>query len=275
MYGKAGVLLKSLILVAAVGIAAGCSTELRKLQGANQELVKQRDALNSQITDLKTQLATCNADKADLQAKLSAAETEANYWKGQAEAYGAANKDLEALARSQAEKTMRDLAIRIGAVYLPGGGLRLPSEILFESGKAELKASAKAKMAEAAKAFQAQGLENLFLRIDGHTDNQGIKASHWKDNMELSQARSRAVWLEMRKDGVAPEKMFTAGFGEFRPADTNATAKGRQTNRRVEFWLVTLPAQTAGEAAPAAAEAAPAVEAPAAESAAPAAKEME
>ena len=125
MYGKGAVLLKALILVAAVGIAAGCSTELRRLQGANQELVRQRDSLNREITDLKTQLAQANADKADLNAKLEAAQTEVNYWKGQAEAYGAANSKYASLAQQQSEKWMRDLAIRLGGVYLPGGGIRL------------------------------------------------------------------------------------------------------------------------------------------------------
>ena len=77
--------------------------------------------------------------------------------------------------------------------------------------------------------------------------------------MELSQARSRAVWLELKADGVAPQRMFTAGFGEFVPIDTNSTAAGRAVNRRVELWLVVPTGAAAGsgassEAAPAAME---------------------
>ena len=80
--------------------------------------------------------------------------------------------------------------------------------------------------------------------------------------MELSQARARAVWVEL-KGGVSPERMYTAGFGEYRPADSNATSKGRQVNRRVEIWLVNPPAAPTAESETVA-PAAP-VEAPAAE----------
>jgi chemotaxis protein MotB len=261
MYGKAGVLLKVLVVVAAVGIAAGCSTQLRQLQGANQDLVKQRDSLQRQIADLQGQLAKSNEDKADLGAKLKAAQADAEYWKGQAEAYGAASEKYKGLANASDEQFMRDLAYKIGAVYLPGGGMRLPGDILFESGKADLKASAKATLQTAAEAFQSAKAKDLYFRIDGHTDNVPIKRSHWKDNMELSQARSRAVWLALKTSGVAPERMYTAGFGEYRPADSNATNKGKQTNRRVEIWIVAAPT-VQGQAT--GTQAAPAEETPAA-----------
>jgi len=261
MYGKAGVLLKVLVVVAAVGIAAGCSAQLRQLQGANQDLVKQRDSLQRQIADLQGQLAKANEDRAGAEAQLKAAQADAQYWKDQSAAYASASEGYKKLINAQDEQWLRELAVRMGGVYLPGGGIRLPGDILFESGKADLKASAKAALQTAADAFQSAKGKDYYFRVDGHTDNVPIKRSHWKDNMELSQARSRSVWVALKTAGVSPERMYTAGFGEYRPADNNTTAKGRQTNRRVEIWIVAAPTV---QGQPGGAEAAPAAETPAA-----------
>mgnify|MGYP000257884104 CR=1 FL=1 len=165
-----------------------------------------------------------------------------DYWRGQAEVYSAAIDKYKALgAPGIGEQVMRQLAEEMGGIYLEGGGIRLASDVLFDSGKTSLKSAAVDSLRKAADAFLAKETVDFHLRIDGHTDSQPIKFSKWKDNMELSQARSRAVWLELRKDGIAPERMFTAGFGEFVAIDDNATAEGRSNNRRVEIWLVPTP----------------------------------
>ena len=82
------------------------------------------------------------------------------------------------------------------------------------------------------------------LRIDGHTDNERIKVSGWKDNMELSQERARAVWVALRGMGLAPETMCANGYGEFHPVADNRTAAGRAQNRRVELSLVAITTNT-------------------------------
>ncbi|MBI4226988.1 MAG: flagellar motor protein MotB, partial [Candidatus Omnitrophica bacterium] len=76
--------------------------------------------------------------------------------------------------------------------------------------------------------------------IEGHTDNEPIKASGWKSNWELSTARATSVlhYLVDNK-GVSPERVSAIGYGEYRPVISNATAEGRQQNRRVE--VVVLP----------------------------------
>ena len=76
--------------VAAVGIAAGCSAE-RRIEGANQDLVRQRDSSQREIGDLRTQLAQRDATEADMKARLKRLQAEKDYWKGQAKAYAGAN----------------------------------------------------------------------------------------------------------------------------------------------------------------------------------------
>ncbi len=232
---RQSVIIKTIVVMGLVALVAGCSGEVRRLQGANQELVKQRDALRDKIASLEAQLQQQQAAQGDLEAKLKRAQADVDYWKGQSEAYSSAYDKSKTLQEGISEKVMRDLARQLGAEYLPGGGLRLASDILFDSGKAELKAQAKGALDQAAQAFQSQEAMSLFLRVDGHTDSQPIRASSWKDNMQLSQARARAVWLELKTKGVAPERMYTAGFGEYRPIADNGTTAGRQSNRRVEI----------------------------------------
>lgn len=72
------------------------------------------------------------------------------------------------------------------------------------------------------------------MEVQGHTDDQGDDAK----NLALSQERAQAVvtWLIAR--GVDPARLIARGYGESMPIDANATALGRQHNRRVEFHLL-------------------------------------
>ncbi|MBU8898539.1 OmpA family protein [Corallococcus sp. M34] len=72
------------------------------------------------------------------------------------------------------------------------------------------------------------------VRVEGHTDSQGDDAK----NLNLSQRRANNVRAHLLKTGIAPERLEAVGFGESKPVDTNATARGRENNRRVEFNIV-------------------------------------
>ncbi|MCE3282716.1 MAG: OmpA family protein [Chitinophagaceae bacterium] len=72
------------------------------------------------------------------------------------------------------------------------------------------------------------------LRIEGHTDNVGTDAY----NLKLSGERAVTIKTYLAdKHPIASSMMETAGFGETRPRATNATANGRQLNRRVEIII--------------------------------------
>ena len=78
--------------------------------------------------------------------------------------------------------------------------------------------------------------------IAGHTDNVPIYGGLYESNLKLSIARAAEV-AEFMIDrvGIAPERISTMGFGEYRPACSNDTAEGREKNRRVEIILTALP----------------------------------
>ncbi len=72
------------------------------------------------------------------------------------------------------------------------------------------------------------------LIIAGHTDSQGNDDY----NMNLSEKRAAAVRQYLINNGVSADRLQSKGYGETRPVATNATAKGRAQNRRVEFTVV-------------------------------------
>jgi flagellar motor protein MotB len=77
--------------------------------------------------------------------------------------------------------------------------------------------------------------------IEGHTDNIPIKPStgnRYRDNMELSFLRAKAVALTLVKYGISLERISVIGYGDTHPISSNETDEGRAKNRRVEVKLI-------------------------------------
>ena len=113
--------------------------------------------------------------------------------------------------------------------------VEIQADILFTSGSAELTPPAREVIAEISTVL-AQFLYPL--RIEGHTDNLPIRTVRFPSNWELSAARAASVVHMLRGGGVQPERMTVAGFGEFRPLESNATLEGRNRNRRVTIVVL-------------------------------------
>ena len=116
------------------------------------------------------------------------------------------------------------------------------AEVLFDSGKADLKSASLEMIDKVAKVLN-DTVPDLSVGIEGHTDNQPIKYSSWKSNWELSSGRALSVvhYLQDVK-GINPERLAAIGHGEYKPVESNDTKEGRQKNRRVE--VVILPPAT-------------------------------
>ncbi len=71
----------------------------------------------------------------------------------------------------------------------------------------------------------------VVISVEGHTDNVGKTAA----NKKLSQRRADAIKAYLIKQGIAADRLAAAGFGSEQPVASNATAKGRSENRRVEI----------------------------------------
>lgn len=106
---------------------------------------------------------------------------------------------------------------------------KMKGDILFDSGKAELKGEARKDLTEMADIMKKYP-ENV-LTIKGFTDNTGSQ----KVNDELSQKRADAVKSQLVAGGVPATVISTHGLGPASPVADNKTADGRKANRRVEI----------------------------------------
>lgn len=119
--------------------------------------------------------------------------------------------------------------------------VRVLDKILFDSGKAQLRKEAYPVLDKVAKIL-SQEAAGQPVGVEGHTDNEPIKRSGWKDNWELSLARARSVLASLVEQRVDPSRISASGYGEYRPIASNDTPKGRRMNRLVE--IVVLPRGT-------------------------------
>ena len=102
--------------------------------------------------------------------------------------------------------------------------------IYFDFNKATLNPLSRSALSEIAGLLKRQA--EWRITIEGHTDNVGSDAY----NQDLSSRRAAAVKDALVGDfGMAAGRLTTAGFGESRPRETNATIAGRARNRRVEL----------------------------------------
>lgn len=103
--------------------------------------------------------------------------------------------------------------------------------IFFDTGKSILRSESNAELDRLVKLMN--DVPGLKVEISGHTDNTGSA----KSNQTLSQARAQAVVTYLTKKGIAASRMTAKGYGQDSPIATNATADGRQQNRRTEFEI--------------------------------------
>ena len=106
------------------------------------------------------------------------------------------------------------------------------SNLEFETGKNVIKKESYPSLDELSILLAKK--TNWRLKVSGHTDNQGIAAS----NLVLSERRAVAVKIYLVSQGIAPNRIKVEWFGATKPIADNATAEGRQQNRRVEMLII-------------------------------------
>lgn len=114
--------------------------------------------------------------------------------------------------------------------------LQMNGALLFDSGQAVLKEDAR-KILDKIGDILLMYPDSL-IEVIGHTDNVPISTSKYKDNMDLSYYRARAVMDFLLDNKEIPRKLIqTSGRGEEAPIASNDTAEGRMLNRRVEIRI--------------------------------------
>jgi chemotaxis protein MotB len=108
----------------------------------------------------------------------------------------------------------------------------LTNPVLFVSGQSALSEQSKKDLMVLAETLKT--LQNPVV-VEGHTDNVPLRIAGYASNWELSVARAASVVDFLSTEGgLPPGRFITAGYGEFRPVDSNETPEGRARNRRIE-----------------------------------------
>lgn len=115
--------------------------------------------------------------------------------------------------------------------------ITISDNALFASGSADIKPDSK-KLGQAISKMLKQypGYEII---VAGHTDNQPISNSVFRNNWELSSQRAlNFMEILLTSSSLDPTLISSTGYGEYRPVDSNKTSVGRAKNRRVEVSLM-------------------------------------
>jgi chemotaxis protein MotB len=125
--------------------------------------------------------------------------------------------------------------IRRGKLWLE---IELRTNFLFSSGSASPSIEAEVILGKLGKVLKVYPNR---VHVEGYTDDRPIVSPVFPSNWELSSARAAAVVRLFAVYGIAPQRMASVGYGEFRPVASNETEEGRTRNRRVVIVILASP----------------------------------
>jgi len=204
---------------------------LAKVEILNQQLA----ALRLQLAALQEALNASEAKDKESQVKIADLGQRLNV---------ALAKKVQELARYRSDffGKLREVLGARADFQVVGDRFVFPADVLFDSGSADLKPDAMPqidKLADALKQLETQIPPDIawVLRIDGHTDIKPITNPTFPSNWELSSARAISVVRYLIDQGIPPNRLVAAGFGEFQPIDPGDSDDALRKNRRIELKL--------------------------------------
>jgi|TARA_B100001750_G_scaffold247140_2_gene271881 chemotaxis protein MotB len=154
---------------------------------------------------------------------------------------------------SETSNRLADLARRYPESFEfdPATGIsKLNSDILFSTGKDELRTEVRSLLGEFANIVNEREVYDYNIMIVGHTDDRPIARTATREkhptNWHLSAHRAISVQDFLQDSGVRASRMGVAGYGEHQPVEANSTNGSRQRNRRVEIYVLAPDAAVAG-----------------------------
>ena len=208
--------------------------EINALQMKKKELEDEYQKLQGSLGSTRSELGDTQAKLQELQAKLNLTE-----------------KQLDTLRQIEAETKKRNeiyarfvdkLQKMIDAgkltVSIENGRLviNLPEDVLFPTGRTTISTGGTETLKEIADVLKE--LPERRFQIEGHTDTVPIHNDRFASNWELSSGRALKVVHLMIDEGVMPQNISAAGYGEFQPRADNNTDEGKALNRRIEIVML-------------------------------------
>ncbi len=146
-------------------------------------------------------------------------------------ATGAAGGGYMDYQAAQLRKELTGTGVQVkeidGRIYLV-----MPGNITFDTNQAFIKQSFQPVVISISKVLKEY--DKTLVQVNGYTDNTGSDAI----NNPLSVKRANAIADFLKIQGVAANRIIANGYGSANPIASNATAAGREQNRRVEIVLI-------------------------------------
>ncbi len=206
--------------------AAQEKAQAQAAQDAQQRALAEQQRAQAEQQRAAADLAAAKA--AEARATAQAAAQAAN-----AQAQSAQAAAAQAVAEREAlrERLLAQFNRVLPTTDTPRGLVVNMGDVLFSISKADLKPPAQIALARLSGILA--NYPSLHLSIEGYTDSTGTAAF----NQTLSEKRADAVQTYLTSQGVPLDSMTATGLGPADPVADNATAAGRQKNRRVEIVI--------------------------------------
>jgi outer membrane protein OmpA-like peptidoglycan-associated protein len=220
-------------------------TEAKRIAAESREQSAQARTDEESQRRITAEIATSDAQadarkSANAQAEAEKARAAAEQQQQAAQAESDRNRAAAAASDQQLQQAVRDreelrarLLQQFNAILetrdTARGLVVNMSDVLFDSGKFTLRPLAREKLAKISGIVLAY--PTLRLAIEGNTDSVGTEAY----NQVLSEKRAEGVRSYLTGQGVPESSTSATGLGKTQPIASNATAGGRQQNRRVEL----------------------------------------
>jgi chemotaxis protein MotB len=229
--------------------ADGLTAAQERVKGLEQALAKAQEVTTAELDRLRSELKTARGESEALKARLAGVESaeeqkETRIADLDRQLKEALAQQVEELSQYRSEffGRLRQLLGDRQDIRVVGDRFVFQSELLFASGSATLDPEGTAALRELAKSLREVAGSipsdlDWVLRVDGHTDRLPIRVGPFVSNWELSAARAISVVEFLVREGIPPDRLAAAGFGEFRPLDTRDDEIAYRRNRRIEFKL--------------------------------------
>ena len=192
---------------------------IAELQGKLRRLGQDVDKLVGQRGELAAALAATRSRLDELRRQTEAAEAQASTYRG-----------LVHRLHAMIDSGALEVLVRDGRMLI-----RMPTDVLFDSGRILVKAEAREGLGSVAEALRE--IPNRKFRVDGHTDDVPIHNAHFASNWELSTGRAIAVAHILLDRGLPARVVSVGGHADLDPVSPNDTDQHRSRNRRIEIVL--------------------------------------
>ncbi|HAY49283.1 MULTISPECIES: peptidoglycan -binding protein [Thalassospira] len=261
-------------LLAALATLETKETELSELRSNSEEKIADQETrieelsalLASRASELETQKnlsAEAQAQVAALNQQMLALRQQLQKIEAALEASERENADKEAQIVNLGQRLNAALATKVAElqryrseffgrlrevlgdrqdIRVVGDRFVFQSEVLFGSGSADLGEEGQEQLAKLGQTLTTIASEipddiDWVMRVDGHTDKVPIRNLKFASNWELSSARAISVVKFLIDQGVPPNRLVAAGFGEYQPLDNRDDEIAYRRNRRIEFKI--------------------------------------